>query len=127
MRAREIAHTQRDNNRLVRPFEWGVEFVRDHANGDDPRAIFSAHTEQVMARSEDFYALPEINDWELKDNVLTWTSAVHTPSAENNIARARLFTPRRERRNKPRSGMRNPIVTWRPVGSSTGWELPLCG
>ena len=105
MRAREIAHTQRDNNRLVRPFEWGVEFVRDHANGDDPRAIFLAHTEQVMARSEDFYALPEIDDWDLTDNVLTWTSAVHTPSAENNLARARLFTPRRERRNKPRAAI----------------------
>jgi dienelactone hydrolase len=105
MRAREIEHTKRDNNRLVRPFEWGVEFVRAHVNGDDPYAIFSAHTETVMARSEDFYALPDINDWELSDNRLTWTSAIHTPSPENNLARARLFTPRRERRNKPRAAI----------------------
>jgi dienelactone hydrolase len=105
MRAREVAHTKRDNNRVVRPFEWGVEFVRDHVNGEDPRATFFAHTEQVMARSGDFYELPEIKDWELADKVLTWTSAVHTPSPENNIARARLFTPRRERRNKPRAAI----------------------
>jgi dienelactone hydrolase len=105
MRAREIAHTKRDDNRIVRPFEWGVEFVRAHANGDDPRTIFSEHTKDVMARSEDFYALPEIDDWRLEDDVLTWTSAVHTPSAENNMARARLFTPRRERRNKPRAAI----------------------
>ena len=56
MRAREIAHTKRDNNRLVRPFAWGVEFIRDHANGADPRAIFREHTAQAMARSEEFYA-----------------------------------------------------------------------
>jgi dienelactone hydrolase len=105
MRAREIAHTKRDNNRVVRPFEWGLEFVRPHANGADPRAIFLEHTERVMGRSEDFYSLPEINDWHLADNILTWTSAVQTPSTENNIARARLFTPRRERRNKPRAAI----------------------
>ena len=105
MRAREIAHAKRDDNRIVRPFEWGVEFVREHVNGDDPRAIFSEHTQQVMARSEDFYALPDINDWQLDDNLLTWTSALRTPSTENNRARARLFTPRRERRNKPRAAI----------------------
>ena len=105
MRAREIAHTKRDDNRLVRPFAWGVEFIRDHANGADPRAIFREHTAQAMARSEDFYALPEINDWQLTGDVLTWTSAVKTPSPENNIARARLFPARRERKRKPRAAV----------------------
>ncbi|MDX6288897.1 MAG: hypothetical protein QOH42_696 [Blastocatellia bacterium] len=105
MRAREIAHTKRDNNRLVRPFAWGVEFIRDHANGADPRAIFREHTAQAMARSEEFYALPEIKDWKLDGDLLTWTSAVHTPATENNIARARLFPARRERKRKPRAAV----------------------
>lgn len=105
MRAREIAHTKRDNNRLVRPFEWGLEFIRDHVNGADPRTVFREHTAQAMARSEDFYALPEIGDWQLAGDQLTWTSAVKTPSAENNIARARLFPARRERKRKPRAAV----------------------
>jgi dienelactone hydrolase len=105
MRAREIAHTKRDNNRLVRPFAWGLEFIRDHVNGADPRAVFREHTTQAMARSEEFYALPEINDWQLQGDQLTWTSAVKTPSAENNIARARLFPARRERKRKPRAAV----------------------
>src|SRR3989441_12317432 len=105
MRAREIAHTKRDDNRVVRPFAWGAEFIREHANGDDPRVIFGEHTERVMARSEDFYALPEISDWQLAGDRLAWTSAIKTPSAENNLARARLFTPRRERKNKPRAAV----------------------
>jgi len=65
MRAREIAHTKRDNNRVVRPFAWGLEFIRDQVNGADPRVAFGEHTQRVMARSEDFYASPEINDWQL--------------------------------------------------------------
>jgi dienelactone hydrolase len=105
MRAREIAHTKRDNNRLVRPFEWGLEFVSGPVNGADPRTFFREHTTQAMARSEDFYAVPQIDDWQLAGDQLTWTSAIQTPSAENNIARARLFPARRERKRKPRAAV----------------------
>jgi dienelactone hydrolase len=105
MRAREIAHTKRDDNRVVRPFAWGLEFISAHVNGDDPRSVLSRHTEQAMAASEQFYEPPEIPDYRLDDNILTWTSAVQTPSTENNLARARLFTPRRERKNKPRAAV----------------------
>ena len=70
MRAREIAHIKRDNNRLVRPFAWGLEFISDHRNGADPRAVFREHTAQAMARSQDFYALPEIDDWQLAGDQL---------------------------------------------------------
>jgi len=105
MRAREIAHTKKDDNRIVRPFAWGAEFVSDHVNGDDPRVLFHEHTRRVMARSEEFFALPEIHDWQLVGDHLTWTSAVQTPSVENNTVHARLFTPRRERKNKPRAAV----------------------
>lgn len=105
MRAREIAHTKRDNNRIVRPFVWGLEHIAGHINGDDPRVVLSQHSTRVMAASETFYELPEISGFALNDRVLTWTSAVHTPSPENNVARARLFPPQRERKNKPRAAV----------------------
>jgi len=105
MRAREIRHSRRDNNRIIRPFHWGLEFIGDHVNGDDPRLIFSGHTKRVMARSEEFYALPEIPDYRLAGNRLTWTSTVQTPSSENNTASARLFPARRERKRKPRAAI----------------------
>lgn len=105
MRAREIKHSQRDNNRIVRPFAWGTEFITERVNGGDPRVVFGAHAERVMAGSEDFYALSEISDYHLSDDRLTWTSAIETPSAENNIASARLFTPRRERKHKQRAAV----------------------
>src|SRR5260370_42523108 len=103
MRAREIKHSQRDDNRIVRPFGWGSEFIADHVNGVDPRVIFGEHAERVMARSEDFYALPPVSDYWLAGDRLTWTSAVETPSPANNLTSARLFTPPREHKVKPRN------------------------
>ena len=101
MRAREIRHAKRDNNRVVRPFAWGAEFIAASVNGDDPHAIFAEHSARVMACSEDFYSLSEISDYSLAGDQLSWTSAVQTPSPENNVASARLFPPRRERKSKP--------------------------
>src|SRR5260370_37501699 len=63
--------------------------------------IFGEHAEPVMARSEDFYALPVVSDYRLAGDRLTWTSAIETPSPANNLASARLFAPNRERKGKP--------------------------
>ena len=60
-------------------------------DGDDPREVLRRHTTDVMQASEDFYALPPITDYRLDADQLTWTSAVQTPSPENNIARGRFF------------------------------------
>lgn len=105
MHRRERWYHQRDNNRLVRPFDWGLSFIADHVNGDDPRDLFRHHTDRVMRASDEFYALPPINDYRLEGERLTWTSAVQTPSIENNTAHARFFP---EKRNGKKS--RNAVV-----------------
>lgn len=105
MHAREIWHSQRDNNRVVRPFEWGLSCISDHMNGDDPRQILSAHTERVMQSSDEFFALPEITDFCLAGQYLTWTSAIHTASPENNVAMARYFPAKPKRGARPRSAI----------------------
>ena len=103
MHRRERAYYDRDNNRVVRPFEWGLPFVVDHVNGDDPRTVLRRHTENVLRDSEQFYDLPAINDFNLDGDQLTWTSAVHTDAVENNVARARFF-PAKSRNRRPRNG-----------------------
>ncbi|MFN2576089.1 MAG: RcgR family putative quorum lactone hydrolase [Pyrinomonadaceae bacterium] len=105
MRSREIAYTKRDDNRVVRPFAWGLEFISDHVNGADPRAVLREHTKRAMQHSDEFYSIAQIEDWKLTGDRLTWTSTVETPSPINNIVHARLFTPRRERKNKPRAAV----------------------
>ncbi len=99
MHQRERWYHQRDNNRRVRPLDWGLQYIVDHVNGDDPRELFRQHTVRVMQSSEEFYALPKITDYRLEGDQLTWTSAIHTPSAENNIAHARFF-PAKTRNGK---------------------------
>jgi dienelactone hydrolase len=103
MHRRERWYHQRDNNRLVRPFDWGLSYIVDHVNGDDPRELFTSHTNRVMQASEDFYALPPITDYRLEGDQLTWTSAIHTPSPENNLALARFFPEKKQ--NKPRNAV----------------------
>ncbi|HEY7784984.1 MAG TPA: hypothetical protein VIB00_09670 [Pyrinomonadaceae bacterium] len=105
MHRREVAYHERDNNRLVRPFEWGLSFISDHVNGDDPREVLRRHTHAAMERSDLFYALPEINDFHLDGDQLTWTSAVRTPSTENNIAHGRFFPAERKKRSHYRSAV----------------------
>lgn len=103
MHRRERSFYERDNNRIVRPFEWGLPFIVDHVNGDDPRHVFSRHTETVLSNSDAFYALPPITDFQLNGDQLTWSSAVQTESAENNLARARFFPAKPNRRTLRRA------------------------
>ena len=105
MHARERAHHERDDNRLVRPFDWGLQYVIDHVNGDDPRRVLARYSNDAVAHSEEFYSLPEISDYELHDDQLTWTSAIQTPSSENNVARARFFPVKPNRARTPRTAV----------------------
>ena len=93
MHNREREHAMREDNRIVRPFEWGAEYITDHANGDDPRKLFSEYSRNTLANSEDFFCSPEISDFkfESSNNKLIWTSGIATPSIENNTAYARYF------------------------------------
>jgi dienelactone hydrolase len=105
MHARERRYHARDNNRIVRPFEWGLVSIVDHLNGDDPKEVLRRHTDQVMKGSDDFYRLPEINDFNLERDQLTWSSAIKTPSPENNTARARYFPARPKKGSRPCSAV----------------------
>src|SRR6185369_11822551 len=103
-----------------------LEFITGHVNGDDPRAVLARHTELAMAASEQFYELPDIPDYTLEDQVLTWTSAVKTPSPENNVASARCSRlVVKERKNRARlfwfcrNGTRSRTAMWRRVAYST--------
>jgi hypothetical protein len=105
MHGRERAHHERDNNRIVRPFDWGLSFIADHVNGDDPRDVLLRHTETAMLSSEEFYRLPPVTDFCVTGDYLTWTSAIRTPEAENNLVRARYFPARKERTGRPRAAV----------------------
>lgn len=103
MHNRERYYAMLNDNRVVRDFEWGTEFVKENANGAkdaDPREIFRDYTKQVLQNSDEFFFAPDIKDYKLADKTqdsrlktqdLTWTSAIETPSPENNTVYARFF------------------------------------
>ena len=125
IRARERRHATRDTNRVVRPFEWGAEHVVARPNGDDPRAVLERVAREGVRRSDLFYALPDIGDFRLEGDRLTWTSAQRTPAPENDTARARFFPERRDgRRGRP--GPRRAVVVLPQWNADAESHVALC-
>lgn len=91
MHNRERYFAMLGDNRVVRPFEWGTEFITQNPNGADPRTLFLEYSKNTVAASDQFFFSPEFDDFDLRRDVLTWTSAVTTPSIENNTAYATYF------------------------------------
>src|SRR5829696_1833653 len=65
MHKRERYFAMLNDNRVIRPFEWGTEFITDHPNGDDPRKLFSDYSKRTIANSDEFFFNPEIKDYKL--------------------------------------------------------------
>ena len=128
IRARERWHATRDTNRIVRPFEWGAEFVVEHLNGDDPRVVVERASREALRNSEGFYALTPIEDYELRGELLTWTSAVRTPSRENNVARAQLFpaAPRKRSSGNVDESKRRAVVVLPQWNADAESHIALC-
>jgi hypothetical protein len=127
----ETRLTSVDNNRVVRPLEWGLEWTRDWPcrNGFAPNhrpvdseSFLREYNQRIVDASDQFYSYVtptdfrlerreikvfstrEIPDPKLEEKVrgkyaqfLRFTSPVHTPFRENNLANARWF-PARGRR-----------------------------
>ncbi len=90
-----------DTNRRVRPFEWGLDWL-GLQDASDPRAAVLGWADQQMTDSDGFYFTPPTTDYELKDDVLRFPSALTTPDIVNNTVVARLFRPAPSAKPGPR-------------------------
>jgi hypothetical protein len=89
---------RRDNNRVVRPFDWGIEFL-DHTishghgkNPSDPRETVLEFNRVAIAKSKQFFESKPVAGFRLEeDGWLKFVSSVQTPYTENNTAYARYF------------------------------------
>ena len=87
---RRLASASTD--RVVRPFDWGLDWLRDqNVPQGDPSHALQQWGEQTVSESEAFYATVPADDYRLDNDVLRFTSAVHTPHTENNTVVARYF------------------------------------
>lgn len=131
IRAQERRRATRDTNRVVRPFEWGAEFVAPDADAGgpivvDPRDVVLRASRRAVARSEEFYALTPVTDYRLEGDRLTWTSAVHTPTPENNTARARFFPAEPTKRAASRNAPRRAVVVLPQWNADAESHVALC-
>ena len=79
IRRYEHARWTTDDNRQVYPFEWGLEHIGGRADEPDPRGFLKEFVEKTIAHSDEWFAVSPAEDYELKENVLTFTSAVESP------------------------------------------------
>jgi dienelactone hydrolase len=85
-------------DRVVRPFEWGLDWIEAWGDGaagvEPPAGHLEQWADQMVASSEQFFALAPCTDFTLDGEWLTFPSAVRTPHTENNTVYARYFPER---------------------------------
>src|SRR5580704_5530510 len=85
-------------NRVVRPFEWGLDWAdawpcaqRNPRNGHDPENYLKALNRAALDSSDEFFSYSTPTDFSLDGNLLRFTSAVETPYPENNRVHGQWF------------------------------------
>jgi len=118
-------------NRQIRPFEWGLDWLSSDpvmrrltestpAASRDPRSLLQIWGEENVADSAHFYDVSPADDYTLERDLLTFTSAVQTPHADNNLVRARYFPERSPR------GRRRAVVVLPQWNADAEGHVGLC-
>ncbi len=80
----------RDTNRVVRPFEWGQQWLGADEAGD-PGRIVGERAAAAAANSEEFYSYRPPRTFHQQNGTLRFQSALETPYPENNEVWADWF------------------------------------
>jgi hypothetical protein len=108
-------------DRVARPFEWGAEWLDDQPlPPGPPRAALQSWGDATVARSDEFYRVSPALDYAVRGDVLTFTSAVRTPHAENNLVRGRYFPDRSPK------GRRRAVVVLPQWNADANGHIGLC-
>jgi dienelactone hydrolase len=95
----ETRLTERDKNRVIRPFEWGLEWTSGWplaissipASDRECEQFLGKLNDTILEQSDVFYAYKTPSDFRLEGDCLFFTSPVRTPFPNNNRVRARWF------------------------------------
>lgn len=88
----------RSNNRVVRPFDWGLDWTHSWPaaktlpkNGHSPAEYLRELNRLSVSSSDAFFGYETPKDFRLEDSMLRFTSPVHTPYPENNLVQGQWF------------------------------------
>jgi dienelactone hydrolase len=117
------------SDRVVRPFEWGLDWIDGDSRvpGADAEAVLAGWVAGALADSDRFFATPPITDYRLvtasagsDDGTLRFPSALRTPEPENNTVCARYF------RSARGGGRRRAVVVLPHWNADPGAHVGLC-
>jgi dienelactone hydrolase len=79
-------------DRIVRPFEWGLEWIDPRVSSvADPAGWLERWADATVAGSGSFFHASPADSYALDGDRLTFPSAITTPHPDNNVVRARFF------------------------------------
>jgi len=81
----------RDKNRVVRPFEWGLDWLDGVTPNGDPNAALRDYAKRSITGSDRYFAYRTPEDFELQGSHLTFTSALSSHHVENNTVHGVFF------------------------------------
>jgi dienelactone hydrolase len=125
----------RTPDRVVRPFEWGLEWVTTNGHAPDapPEVVLADWARNALADSPTFFEAPPTSDysWEPETTetdgcagTVAFPSVITTPHAENNVVYGRLFrAPGLKGGGEDR---RRAVVVLPQWNSDTGGHVGLC-
>jgi hypothetical protein len=106
---REVYLCTRSTDRVVRPFEWGTEWLKSwptngncHLNGQGELQFLRDANLLAIRNSDQFFGYDSPRDFRLEGNRLTFTSPVQTPYVENNTVHGQWFPAEQKNPSKPK-------------------------
>jgi hypothetical protein len=107
-------------NRTVRPFDWGTEWIPDLGSDGSEASRLLDWSARALRESDRFFAVRDNTTYHLDGDRLTFTSAVVTPHAENNRVMARYFP------DTSAAGRRRAVLVLPQWNADAGGHLGLC-
>jgi len=105
IRSKEEELCNRATNRVVRHFDWGLEWAESWPcaqqyakNGDSPEDYILKLNRVALADSDEFFAYERQRDFELEGGILRFPSPVESPHPENNTVHAQWFPAKKSKR-----------------------------
>jgi hypothetical protein len=126
-----------DNNRVVRPFEWGADWLpHDELEGhEDPSLRVQSYVDRVMEDTDAWYAVEPARDYGTvpppadagpDERMITFTSAITTPHDANNTVYLRYFPASPKPRPDGRPAPRRAVVVMAQWNADEGGHVGLC-
>jgi pimeloyl-ACP methyl ester carboxylesterase len=126
-----------DDNRVVRPFEWGADWLTEdgQAPGGDSETFVREYVERTMRDSHAWYAVdpapaygtsPLPADARPGERMITFPSAVTTRHPENNTVYARYFPASSKRGGNGTASPRRAVVVMAQWNADEGGHVGVC-